>query len=379
MPNIRKIITCCLLFAVSHYFLNTATAQPFYTETQTLHSSINGKEVAKLTFSVEAKGNKYILTITNAQSASDTEIWIFPKATKADKIKSLHASLEAKGINDIFPFCSGNKVNIPISESKIIRSQEKLTLAGALAAGETVTLEMNFYIAAKTKKKSTINNHAKARISLTLPATGTGKNNDVVADGEDVTTLMIDTDLSVPVAEPTSEERETLQQQKTDSLLQIQIADLNLFISEKNTAIEALLSTLNELEKQNKKIEDSIIAPIENTMNRLREDVDIRKNSPKNSPVIAEDENLCRKFIDFSSTYTEATKKIQTLRQEPPAVNWGMYIGIAVGVLMAAGMFFMQIWNQIKIKRQQRRQQEKMKKEMNRREFETLDQNIEYI
>jgi hypothetical protein len=319
MLSIRKIITCCFLLSVSHYFLNTAAAQSFYTETQTLHSAINGKGIAKLTFSLESKTNQYVLTITNAQSSSDTEIWIFPKATNADKIKSLHSSLEAKGINNIHPFCSGNKVNVPISETKNIRYQEKLTLAGALSAGETVTLEMNFYIATKTKKKSIVNDHAKARITFTLPA-GSGKNNNVIEGGEGVTTLLTDTDFSAPVVEPTPEEVETQQQRKADSTLQIQIAELDLFINKKNIAIEALLAEINELEAKNKKIEEA---------------------------------------------------------KEP--VNWGMYIGIAVGVLMIAGMFAMQIWNQIKVKRQQRRQQEEMNKEMRRREFETLDQNLEDI
>ncbi|MCL2041720.1 MAG: hypothetical protein FWG84_06755 [Bacteroidales bacterium] len=396
MPNIRKIITCCLLLYVSHCFFNKAAAQPFFTEEKPLHSTINGKEIAKLTFSVEQKKpDEYILTIENKQNSSTTEIWIFHKNATASKGKLSGYPWEVEGVNSVLPFCSGGAVNVPLTETKNVRSKETLSLSGALAEGKTVTLNMNFYIVSKSKKKTVLNNYAKVNLTFTIPdAKSAGKSRrpkDPKSpqggdDDKPVTTLAIDTDLAPPPSDPqtaTPDEIEEARQRKTDSLLQIQIADLDAFISEKNLAIEDQLAKINELlETRSEKVEESLITPIEKEIKRLQKNVGFRENTP----AIAENESLRDKFSEFSLMYEEAEDGIRQLRQEPPKpepINWALYIGLALGGFMVIGMFGMQIFNQIKIKRQQRRQQKAMEQEMEKQkrsnEFTFTDEPLEDI
>ena len=380
MPPIRKIITCCLLLYVSHCFLNRAAAQPFFTEEKSLHSTLNGKEITKLTFSVEQKKpGEYLLTIENKQNSPNTEVWIFHKNASASKGKLSGYPWEVEGVNSVLPFCSGGAVNVPLTETKNVRSKETLLLSGALAEGKTVTLNMNFYIVSKSKKKTVLDNYAKVNLTFTIPAAKSDDKSNKPKrpkdpkspqggdDDKPVTTLAIDTDLAPPPSDPqtaTPEEIEEARERKADSLLQIQIADLDAFISEKNSAIEDQLAKINELlETRSEKVEESLITPIEKEIKRLEKNVGFRENSP----AIAENESLRDKFSEFSLMYEEAEDGIRQLRQEPPKpepINWALYIGLALGGLMVIGMFGMQIFNQIKIKRQQRRQQKEMEKEM---------------
>ena len=60
-------------------------------------------------------------------------------------------------------------------------------------------------------------------------------------------------------------------------------------------------------------------------------------------------------------------------QQQVEKKNWMMYVGIGLGILMLGGMFFMQIWNMAKMKRQIRKQQKMMEDEERKRAFENID------
>ena len=294
----------------------------------------------------------------------------------------------SKDIDPVLPFCSGNKVNISISRPINTHNQEKFSLTGTLTAGETVKLNMNFYMAAKPKKKdkSIINDYASVCITFTLPESEIKKNTpasspatippSATKSDREMTVLPVDTDLSPPV-ELSPEEAEAWKQRRADSLLKVQILKLDCFITEKNSEIKALLTQVNELIEKNVKIEEEILSDIEIEADVLSKDVEWCKNN--NAPALTEDKALLEKFTDFNKTHAKVMKRIEILRQETPPTNWAMYIGIALGTLFVGGMFSMQILNQLKVKRQQRRQQEEINREMRCRELENMDQPVEDI
>ena len=390
MPDIRKIITCCSLLYLSHCFFNTAAAQNFsFTEEKTYYTN-KGNEITNLTFRVEQKSpDEYVLTIENRRNTPNTEIWIFHKEIKPNKGKlPEYPSYEVEGLERIQPFCKGNKTNIPLAETKNIRYREDLPLSGDLSAGETVTLNMFFYIATTIKKKTVINDFAKIPLTFTLPAPKKTeapqepKAPKAPKNEKASTTLYPDTDLSLPPPdELTPEEKEAWLERKTDSLLQVKISELDDYISDKNTEMKALLAEINELGTQNKQIEDAIISPVANKVKILQKDVDFLENHYKSA--IAENAILRSNFSEFSVMCEEAMKKIEILRQEPPAptpINWLLYLGIGLGALfLLVGMVAMPIWNQYKIKRQQRQQQEEINRDMRRRELEYIDEPLEDI
>lgn len=355
----RYRLTLLFLFSIwSFMFLH---AEPFFTGEEKLYSSRTGKLITTLNFSVEVnpseRSENYLLTIGNkagitGEDGAKLSLWIFNKKMDAKTFANKNSNIDVNDIHLFDPFSSNRNVKFSISNARKIENIAVIPFDVNAGPGDKVELICSIYIASQKKKKTIIEDEAQVKISFDLPY-------QIVREsgrGGEVVTLEIDKDLN-PVAELTPEELEEEKQMREDSIMQAKIQQLDFFISEKNKEIDELYVVIDSL-VQGKVYDKTKIDSLENLVNILKKKVDLQEMG--NVSLFPNDEVLVNKFTEFSSRYSEIIRKIEELKTPPAKKNWLMIIGVASMIVMFASMLILQIWNQVKSKRQQR----KMKKEM---------------
>ena len=128
-------------------------------------------------------------------------------------------------------------------------------------------------------------------------------------------------------------------------------------MTDKNKEIQAVLAMVSD---STQNLEPKVIDSLDKVVSKMKKLVDEKHTLFQKLEI---DDNLLEeKFADFDVDCEKTVDRI-TILKTLPENNWLLYIGIGLGVLMVGSMLFMQIWNPIKAKRQQRRmmkEQEKM-------------------
>ena len=345
--------TCWLLC-----FSNTLSGESFFTKEETLFSSRTGKPLANLILSVSSQPDnpgEYVLNISNTQSSNIQSIWIFEQRTSAELLKKSDPSIEVQNINEFSAFCGSREVRFELTKWRKITTSLKVPFSTTVSEGKDIKLRLYFYAASQKKKKTIIEDEAFIGLEFTLSSQA-GKENEKSNENSS-TTLRVDTSLgSARVLTP--EEIEEKARQREDSIKQVEIQELNSFISKKNEEIDALLLSTYKLTDSKRTIGKGTVDSLETIANQLKEEVDFQKSGAGN--LIPKEKGLMQQFVSFSTKHTEALKKIGELRKKEP--NWLIYIGAGMGILLLGGMLFMQIWNPIKLKRQQKKQQQEQQR-----------------
>jgi hypothetical protein len=327
-------------------FFNAVANEPFFTKEESLYSFQTGNHIADLSFSIsqsDDNADEYILSIRDTKPAKTRAFWIFSQKQSAEIIKKSDSSVEIKNITDFSPFCENREIYFRFSRWHKIKNSTRLPFTTTVSEGDVINLKLCFYISSQNKNKSIIADEGFIKFEFTIP-TQDAENNSKENESS-VTTLEVDSRMG-----PTPEELEAKAKQKEDSLIQVRVAGSDLFISQKIKEITAIKDLLHSDGIEKEKIDS-----LERLADKLNEKVAIRRSGDTD---ILRDENLGNKFVDFNDEYSEVTKKIAALRIPPPEKDWTMQIGLAIGILMLGGMLFMQIWNPIKLKRQQQKQEE---------------------
>lgn len=333
-----------------------------------LYSSRTGKLITSLSYSIEVNTSEgsenYILTIENKAGANGEKLsfWIFNKKMNAQEFAHRNSPMEVDDILYFNPFCRNSEAKFVIPSARKIEKQAVIPFDVYADLGSKVELLCVFYIATHKKKKTIINDEAQCKIEFVLPK-------KIVRDEMGrIVTLEVDKnlDLAVPL---TPEELEKKRQLQEDSIQQVKIQQLHVFISEVNKEMASLNITVNSLLKDNV-YEKHQVDSIENLVNTLKKKVDLQEMGNVN--LFPYDESLMNHFTKFSSEYSDTIKKIEELKIPPEKRNWLMIIAIAA-VVMFAGMFILQIWNQIKAKSQQLKMKREMKKEVKRSRLDNLN------
>ncbi len=369
--NRSRIILLFFLLVWSFFLLH---AEPLFSSEENLYSSRTGKLVTTLNFSIGLNPSKssenFLLTIGNkagitGEKGTKLSLWIFNRKTDAKTFGRRNSSVSVDDIQIFSPFCENRNVIFSITNARKIENITTIPFDINANPGSKVELVCNIYIASLKKKKTIIEDEVQVKIEFTMP-------HQIVRDidGErDVVTLEVDRDVN-PNVELTPEELEEQRVMKEDSLLQAKIQQLNLFISEKNKEIQLLYSIIDSL-IQSETYVKSEVDSLENLIHILKKKVDFQEQG--NITVLPNDEELMNKFTEFSSIYSETTRMIEELKTPPAKKNWLMIIGVVVMAVMFAGMFILQIWNQIKAKKMQRKQKKEMEEANKKAKLESLD------
>ena len=333
-------------------FTNALADEPFFTKEESLYSYRTGTYLTDLVFSVSSQSDnpdEYVLSISNAKSSNTKSIWIFGQRMSAELLIKSDPSIKVKDIDEFSVFCENRDVRFKLAKWGKIKTSLKVPFFTTASEGDKIKLRLRFYISSQDKKKTIIEDEANVRFEFSLPSQA-GESAD--KQTEQITTLPLD--LSPGSVSPTPEEIEAKAKQKEDSLKQVKIKELDFFISKKNAEINAIYQTVVSNEKIEKDKLDSFVT----TVTELKKKVDIRESG--NVDLIDTDEKLTNQFAEFSTKHAEVLKEIE--KRKAGEINWPMYIGIGMGILMLGGMLFMQIWNPIKLKRQQKKQQQEQQK-----------------
>ncbi len=363
--KIVLLLVYLFLFLCKH----VAAGEPIAKE-GVLRSVNTGRIIAKLPIGIEARldnASEYVLTVGNRNGITGLDgnkktLWVFRQKLNACDFKNYHAAVEVNDIATFAPFCSNREVIFNMSKCHEIDNQSEFPFATTVSAGEKIKLTLCLYVASKTRKKTIIEEGAQMLLEFVLPA-NTGKNTE-----NRVTTLSIDTELSGH-GELTPEELNAMARQCEDSLLQVKVMELDIFISKQNQELNTFCTLINNTIQGDKNAVDSLAK----LANDLNEKVKIKKEG--NIIIISNNDALSEKYALFNTQYNELIQKIEELKKEPEKINWAMYIGIALGVLMLGGMLFMQIWNPIKIKRQQHRLARQADEAARQNEWNNIDIN----
>ena len=348
-------------------FSNALSNTPFFTKEKELHSHQTGKHLLDLSFSVIShpdNPDEYDLNISNAKSSNSKSVWVFRQKMDAKLLKKSDSSIGVKDIDEFSAFCENAEVHFKFSGWKEIKTSLKLPFSTTVTKGNKIDLNLCFYVASQNKKKTIIEDKAKVKLEFFLYKQG----EEVIQKEEPRTTTLIVDNTPPGKGENTPEVIARMEKEREDSIKQVKqinkIQDLVFFISKKNEEINALCEEIVSNEKVGKEKIDSLEAAVI----ELKKIVDLKENG--NVDLIADVEGLVNQFTEFSKKHDEAVKKIAELRVE---TNWAMYIGIGMGILMLGGMLFMQIWNPIKLKRQQRKQQKIFDEQEKKRALESVD------
>jgi len=356
--------------------------EPFFTKTETLYSIKSGNSIGDLLFSIEVKSldanpkefNLIIGDKGNDILGSDENkktLWIFNKNINASDLKkdlkNRDYPLDVKDIREFVPFCE-NGIRFDLKDWEEIKRQTKFPFYVNGSFGEKITLRLHFYIASKTKKKTVIEDEAKVKLEFTIPSTQKEKKQE----GDLIS-------LTERAGSPSAEET---QKQQEDSLKQAQEKEriqrtnaVDVFITEKNKEVTSLLDEINRLASaKDAKITKNTIDSLGVVAEELRKKVDYWDKGY--TDILLNDESLQDKFTKFNTDQSTISRKLEDLsQQQVEKKNWMIYVGVGLGVLMLGGMFFMQIWNMAKMKRQIRKQQKMMEEEERKRAFDSIDIN----
>jgi len=362
-----------------------AAGEAFFTTKATLYSMKNGNSVGVLSFGVEVKSvdknpKELYLTIGDKSneiieaSGNNKSLWIFNKNRNASDLKkdlkNRDYPLDVKDIRDFIPF-SENEIRFDLKDWEEIKKQTKFTFYTNASAGDKITLRMHFYIASKSKNKTVIDDEAKIKLEFTLPqpTTGNGKKQD------DELVSLTDKAANQPAKTPQEQQDDSLKQAEEKERIQ-QTNDLNVFITQKNKEITSLQEDINQLvSAKNSKITKGTLDSLQTIVDSLR--IKVKYRDQGYTAIILNNEDLQNKFIKFNSDQSVISKKLDELRQQQSEKKSRTltYFGIGLGALMIGGMFFMQIWNMTKMKRQIWKQQNMLKEEARKRAFESIDIN----
>lgn len=342
--------------------------EPLCSQEVALYSSRTGKLITTLSYSIELNSSgspeDYLLTIENkADSKGDKlSLWIFNKKIDAQEFANRNSSMEVGDIHYFNPFYRNSDAKFTISNARRIEKQTVIPFDVFASLGSKVELACTFYIATHKKKKTIINDEAQCKIQFVLPQR-------IIRDGEGkIVTLQVDknVDSAVPL---TPEELEIKRLAQEDSIQEAKIKHLHVFISDVNKEMAILNITIDSL-LENNAYEKNLIDSIESVVNILKKKVDFQEMG--NISLFPDDESLMNDFTKFSSDHSDTIKKLEELKIPPEKRNWLMIIAIA-GVVMFAGMFVLQIWNQIKAKSQQLKAKKEILKANKKSQLDNLD------
>jgi hypothetical protein len=394
---IRNVIFFGLCWLLCFFETSTASV-PVFEGVKSLYSFRTGNHLADIQLNIrENPGNldEYILTIRNTDTSSGRTIWYFGESVSADLLKRTDSSIEVRNISHFSAFSESREVRFNLRRWGRITSTLNIPFSTAALGGDKINLVLNFYISTQGRRQRTIiEDAAMVRLEFTLPLpppppppishpnrgnennTGTNAN----TNGNSVTTLEVDSLFNQPI-EPAPEDLAATEQHRQDSIRNVQIQELNRFISTKNDEINEILTTINELIDSKEKIETERIDHFETTANELQKIVGIRENG--SITLLSTDENLITQFTQFSTRHTEVIKKIEELRVE---TNWMMRIGIAIGALMLVVMTITQVGGTIKGKidklkakkaelQAQAKIQQEAKQQAKQKELDSIDES----
>lgn len=368
--NYYRISSFVLFLLLTLNIVSISANEPLYSQEVALYSSRTGKLITTLSYSIEVNSSEnpenYILRIENKADASGEKLslWIFSRKIDAQEFAERNSPMEVDDIRIFDTFCSSSEVQFTIPNVRKIEKQATILFDVDAKLGSKVELICNLYIASHKKKKTIINDEARLKIEFVLPKR-------IVRD-EEGNIITLEVDKSVGSAVPlTPEEIEAKRLAQEDSIQQAKIKQLHTFISDANEKIANINITIDSL-YQNKIRGKSQIDSIESSVNALKKKVDFHEMG--NIGLFAYDESLMNSFTDFSSKYSDTIKKIEELKVGPEKKNWLMICAI-VAMVMFAGMFLLQIWNQIKSKGQQLRTKKQMKKLNKQSDLDNLDDN----
>lgn len=357
-----------LLFALN--IVSLSANEPLHSQEVALYSSRTGKLITTISYSVEVNTSEspenYILRIENKADASEEKLllWIFGRKIDAQEFASRNSPIEVDDIRLFDSFCHSSEVKFTIPNIRKIEKQSLIPFDVNAQLGSKIEMTCNLYIASHKKKKTIINDEAKLKIEFILPK-------QIVRDDDgNIITLEVDKSLG-PTVPLTPEEVEEKRLAQEDSIQQVKMKQLHTFISKANEDIVIINTSIDSL-LQNKIYEKSQIDSIENSVNALKKKVDFHEMG--SVALLAYDESLMNSFADFSSKHTDTTRKIEELKAGPEKRNWLMIFAIGA-MVMFAGTFIFQIWNQIKSKRQQLKTKKELLKINKQTELDSLDDN----
>ena len=323
-----------------------------------LHSTKNGNIIARVPVIMEIKSaetGEYVLVIgnqrgINALNGSKKALWIFKQQLRIADLRSVTNTVAETGNISIFmPFCNSKNVTFDIPRFREIEGQSFFPFSTTASAGEKIKMSLCMYVVDKNRRRTVVEEETQMILELELPAINIAAPN-IAAESrtnETKTTLAVDNELEK--YDQTTPEVLALQAtQRADSILRVKTSDLDNFIDLKNKELDAFFPLANNMTKGEKEAAESLEALV----NKLNENVKIKKDG--NIALISDNDMLGEKFAFFNVRYNELIKTIGDLKLPPPKPNWTMYFGIAAGVMLG-GMFFMQIWNSLKAKRQQKK------------------------
>ena len=406
----KRILFFILFFYCQACFLTTA-GDILLTTKETLYSTLNGRSLGDITFSIEVKSltmvpKEFFLVIGEKNDGvletpkANKTVWFFNNNTTVNELKrelkNRDYTLEVKNFREFLPF-SETGIKFDLKNWTEIKKQTKLTFFIDAPSGKEITLKLHLYVASMDKKKTIIEDDSRVSLSFTLPyapANSSSSSSSPSASSPGGVPLqggvagaaaVVSLNETIGNQPPqTPEEKEAEMEKKAQAAERLKRTnELNLFISVKNKEIATIITDIDLMANdKTRKLNTKDVDSIELLVHELRKKVDYYDKGF--TDILLQDETIQDKFTKFSSDQSVALKKLAEAKQKIGSkYNWLMPVGIGTGVTLLGGMFFMQIYNQIRAKRQMLRMMnpagkikpEKFKRKKKSNELDQIDIN----
>jgi len=337
-----KIIITVILLCFFRYCFGESDDGSVYSNKETLYSTKNGIPIGDLLLTVEPKNpnaitSEWVLTIGDkGEKFFDTQnektLWIFNQKQNVSKfvkdLKNRDYSLEVKGIKDLMPF-SENGIQFELRDWDELRKQTQVTFIAKASPGEKVTLRLVFYTASSDKKKTTITDEAKLRITFEVPRFITrnnqGQGGSQRQGGGNEVTLERKAAGGAGSAgypnEPEEIDPQILEAHRQDSIMRAEAASkeqrralLESYIVDRNYEIGLLQNEVNTyLEDKQTKVSELTIDSLITVVGELKNKVDYWENGY--SDILLTDEAIHDKFSKFRIAHALTVKRLDELKE----------------------------------------------------------------
>ncbi len=353
----------------------------FQTKGQTVYENSNYKlfgdkgAIASILIKIDYKpeqGN-YILTIGNPGrivgfDGEEKSLWLFNKEVLAKDLCKKNSNLSCKRLISLLPFVNNPNVEFSFNKERRITAREsipfKLTAQGQ--EQEKISLKLRIYVATMLRME-TIDEEVFINISFQPYKEKTEMQKSENSGGGGGSAAGGNGGGGGAAPQPEEEALgmtpEEIELARKDSIKQL-VTKWEIYFTNKNGQIKQLIQSIDQFDSAAVTKEE--LEDYTDKVKELRSTADAQFQKRE---LLEENDLLTEKYIQFNSSCESALKKLEKwkmeLQKEPPPeeeINWMLYIGIGLGVLMVVPPALNQIISGRKAKKMQKKQAEEQRK-----------------
>ncbi len=346
----------------------------FQIQGQTVYENSNykifGSQGAIASISVKVdynpEQNNYILTIGNPGrivgfDGEEKALWLFRKETLAMDLCKKNSNLSCKRLLSLLPFSNNPKVEFSFNKEKRITARESLPFKLTAQEQEKINLKLRIYVSTLLKTET-----IEEEVFIDIPFLPYKEKTDAQKDEGSGGGAAGGSGGEGAAASPEEKKMtpEEMELARKDSIKQL-VTKWEIYFTNKNGQIKQLILSFDQIDTATITKEE-----IEGYMDKVKELRSTADAQFQKRELLEENDLLTEKFIQFNSSCESALKKMEKqiaeLQKEPPKekeINWMLFLGIGLAVLMVVPSILTQVINSRKTKKMQKKQEEEQRRQ----------------